>query len=267
VPTDTTQPMETEQYPLPELFDVVPTDTTQPMETETHPLPELFDVVPTDTTQPMETEQYPLPELFDVVPSPPNDDDGGSWGDHKDKKEEEDGNRAPVSTTGTKKRRLCQSESVSDDGPLKKRPRKDNADAFTFTQPKQDPATGTSTNTLAAPSHSSITDDDDDSWNQDNDDATVVDDGADISRLGSYTITSGKYAGQQCIIEKHLPRRVRIQLVHSGLVTCISRLSLGLDEEKTVWHEEPRRSPRGHEQPRRSARIKAMVEASRSDVV
>ena len=215
----------------------------------------------------METEQYPLPELFDVVPSPPNDDDGGSWGDHKDKKEEEDGNRAPVSTTGTKKRRLCQSESVSDDGPLKKRPRKDNADAFTFTQPKQDPATGTSTNTLAAPSHSSITDDDDDSWNQDNDDATVVDDGADISRLGSYTITSGKYAGQQFIIVKHLACRVRIQLVDSGLVTCISRRSLGLDEEKTVWHEEPRRSPRGHEQPRRSARIKAMVEASRSDGV
>ena len=66
------------------------------------------------------------------------------------------------------------------------------------------------------------------------------------------TVAGGKYAGQKCIILKHLARRVSIQLVDSGLVTCISRRSLGLDEEKTVWHAKPRRSPR----------IKAMMEAS-----
>ena len=57
-------------------------------------------------------------------------------------------------------------------------------------------------------------------------------------------ISGGKYAGQKCIILKHLARRVRVQLLDSGRVTCISRGSLGLDEEKTVWHFQPRRSPR-----------------------
>ena len=58
------------------------------------------------------------------------------------------------------------------------------------------------------------------------------------------TISGGKYAGQKCIILKHLARRVRVQLLDSGRVTCISRGSLGLDEEKTAWHAQPRRSPR-----------------------
>lgn len=58
------------------------------------------------------------------------------------------------------------------------------------------------------------------------------------------TIIGGKYAGQKCIILKHLARRVRVQLLDSGRVTCISRGSLRLDEEKTVWHAQPRRSPR-----------------------
>ena len=58
------------------------------------------------------------------------------------------------------------------------------------------------------------------------------------------SITGGKYAGQKCIILKHLARRVRVQLLDSGRVTCISRGSLGLDEEKTVWHFQPRRSAR-----------------------
>ena len=57
-------------------------------------------------------------------------------------------------------------------------------------------------------------------------------------------ISGGKYAGQKCIILKHLARRVRVQLLDSGRVTCISRGSLGLDEEKTVWHFQPRRSAR-----------------------
>ena len=194
--------------------------------------------------------------------------------DHEEdeKEEEEDGNHAPVTTTGTKKRRLSQSEPVSDDGqPANKRPCKDNAGTFIFTQPKQDAATGTGTNTSAAPSHSPSADDDGGSWDQDDDAdadaADATDDVADTSRLGSYTITGGKYADQQCIIVKHLARKVRVELVDSGMVTCISRRSLGLDVEKTSWHEEPRRSPRGHEQPRRSARIKAMMEASSSDVV
>ena len=68
------------------------------------------------------------------------------------------------------------------------------------------------------------------------------------------TITGGKYAGKNCIILEHLPHRVRVQIVGSSLITCISRRSLGLDEKKTVWHTQPRRSPR----------ISAMMEASRT---
>jgi hypothetical protein len=67
------------------------------------------------------------------------------------------------------------------------------------------------------------------------------------------TISGGKYAGKNCIILEYLPHRVRVQIVGSSLITCISRRSLGLDEKKTVWHTQPRRSPR----------IRAMMEASR----
>ena len=67
------------------------------------------------------------------------------------------------------------------------------------------------------------------------------------------TIIGGKYAGKNCIILEYLPHKVRVQIVGSSLITCISRRSLGLDEKKTVWHTQPRRSPR----------IRAMMEASR----
>ena len=150
---------------------------------------------------------------------------------HEEEEEEAEGNLPPGTAISSKKRPfelLCR--SVSSEDPTKiKRPRHNDDDRSSDSAPED---TSMECEPFA------------DNHHEEEEEAEEF-----------VTITGGKYAGRQCIIVKHLARRVRIQLVDSGLVTCISRRSLGLDEVKTVWHANPRRS----------ARIKAMMEASRSD--
>ena len=84
-------------------------------------------------------------------------------------------------------------------------------------------------------------DDDDDDDNDHDDDDVLEDEAADLSDIGSTTITGGVYAGDECIVLDYLTHMVRVKMVGSDQITTIRRRSLGLEKEvaSTV-----RRSPR-----------------------
>ena len=85
---------------------------------------------------------------------------------------------------------------------------------------------------------------DNDEEEDDDDDGgggVLEDEAADLSDIGSTTITGGVYAGDECIVLNYLTHMVRVKMVGSGQITTIRRRSLGLEKEvaSTV-----RRSPR-----------------------